>query len=58
MLIFLKSLLDRVLDTNLRGRDRDRAIQWSLALEFFDQVSCVIVGNAFHLELEAYGVEH
>jgi hypothetical protein len=49
--------LKSILDMNVWGRDRDRAVERSPALEFLDELFCVVVGHAFHPEPEAHRVE-
>ena len=51
------STLNRILDMNVWGRDRDRAVERSPALEFLDELFCVVVSYPFHPEAEAHGVE-
>ncbi len=51
------SILEYVFDMNLWGRDRDRAVQRSPALEFLDELFCGSIADPLHFEVEAHGVE-
>ena|SRR5215471_2132579 len=49
--------LDLVLDFHIRGRDRDRAVQRSPALEGLHQLPRFVVTHTGHAKLQAHGVE-
>ncbi len=51
------STLNHIFHFNIRGRDRDRTVQRSPALECLNQLLRVLIGYALHLELEANGIE-
>jgi len=46
-----------ILDLNAWSRDRDRAVERSPALEFLNQLLCILGCNPLQLKLEADGVE-
>jgi hypothetical protein len=53
-----RSAVDPVIDGGVRGRDRDRAVQWSASLERLDQVPCLLAGHALEDEREPGAVEY
>lgn len=55
--IGLLSVLDRVLHVNIRGRDRDRAVQRSPALEGLHQLAGAFVAGSLQAKLQANGIE-
>ena len=44
-------------DLHIWGRNCDRAVQRSPALEGLDQLPPLLFGDAFHAEIQAHGVE-
>ena len=44
-------------DLHIWGRNCDRAVQRSPALEGLDQLPALLVGDTFHAEAQAHGVE-
>ncbi len=51
------SVLDRVLDLNLWGRDRDRTVERSPGFEFLHQQLRISIADPFQLELEPHRIE-
>lgn len=51
------STLNHIFHFNIRGRDRDRAVQRSPALECLNELLRTLICNSLHLEPEANGIE-
>ena len=48
---------NRQLDSNIFGRNRDRAVEWSPALEKINQALSLLLSYAFHAKTQAHRVE-
>ena len=44
-------------DLDVWGRNCDRAVEWSTAFEGVEQLPSLLLGDAFHPEAQAHGVE-
>src|SRR5512147_3089628 len=52
-----ESVAQREANSNVRGRDRDRAVEGSPPLEAFDERRRLRIGHAPQLEIELHGIE-
>jgi hypothetical protein len=48
---------EHIVDLNVRGRDRDRAVEWSPALEFLDKILSFPVAYSAQVEFETDGIK-
>ena len=48
---------EHIVDLNVRGRDRDRAVEWSPALEFLDEILSFSIAYSAQVEFETDGIK-